>query len=129
VHHGEETNMSRYLRFETENIGDVLVARLVDHRLADTMSVNELTDELLHLLNSEPTKKFLVNFQNVTHCSTSVINGLLRAKKKLLSVGGQIKLCNLHPVIREAYQLLNLDGTVFHIHDTEAEALAAYTYI
>ncbi len=121
--------MSTYRHFDSETIGDVLVARLTDPRLADTMTVNELQDELLLLLNREPTKKLLVSFKNVTHCSTSVINGLLRAKKKLMAGGGQIKLCELHPLIREAYKLLNLDGTVFHIHDAEAEALAAFSYI
>ena len=121
--------MSSYRHFDTERLEDVLVVRLVDRRLADSMAVSELQDELLLLLERDPTKKLLVNFQEVTQCSTSVINGLLRAKKKLLADGGQIKLCRLHPLIREAYKLLNLDGTVFHIHDTEAEALAGFSYI
>lgn len=121
--------MSTYRHFEVETIGDVTVIRLVDPRLADTMSVNELQDEVLHLLDREATKKLLVNFQKVTHCSTSVINGLLRAKKKLMTSGGQIKLCNMNSVIRESYQLLNLDGTVFHIHDSEPESLAAFSYV
>jgi anti-anti-sigma regulatory factor len=121
--------MATYRHFDSETVNDVVVARLVDRRLADTMAINELQDELLLLLDREPTKKLLVNFRGVMQCSTSVINALLRAKKKLLTQGGQIKLCELHPVIREAYQLLNLDGTVFHIHDTEAEALAGFSYV
>jgi anti-anti-sigma regulatory factor len=123
--------MTTYRHFDWEKIGDVLVVRLVDRRLADTMAVNELQDELLLLLVREPTKKLLVTFRNVAQCSTSVINGLLRAKKRMLTSGGggQVKLCELHPLIREAYKLLNLDGTVFHIHDTEAEALAGFSYI
>lgn len=123
--------MTTYRHFDWERLGDVLVVRLVDIRLADTMAVNELQDELQLLLEREPTKKLLVNFNRVSQCSTSVINGLLRAKKRLLAggAGGQVKLCELHPLIREAYKLLNLDGTVFHIHDTEAEALAGFSYI
>ena len=121
--------MSTYRHFQVENIDDVTVLRLADPRLSDTMSVNELQDELLLLLDRDATKKLLVNFQKVTHCSTSVINGLLRAKKKLMTRGGQIKLCNMSRMIRESYQLLNLDGTVFHIHDTEAESLAAFGYL
>ena len=121
--------MSQYRHFEVEQIGDVTVVRLVDHRLADTFAVNEFQDEPLLLLDREPTKKLLVNFETVTHCSTSVINGLLRAKKKLLSNGGQIKLCSLHELIREAFKLLTLDGTVFHIHDTEAESLTGFGYV
>lgn len=121
--------MATYRHFEVEIIDDVTVVRLVDPRLSDTMSVNELQDELLLLLDRDATKKLLVNFQKVTHCSTSVINGLLRAKKKLMTRSGQVKLCNMHRLIREAFQLLNLDGTVFHIHDTEAESLAAFGYV
>jgi anti-anti-sigma factor len=121
--------MAAYRHFNTERIEDVLVIRLVDRRLADAMAVSELQDELLLVLEREPTKKLLVNFQGVQQCSTSVINGLLRAKKKLMQVGGQIKLCEMSPVIREAYQLLNLDGTVFHIHDTESKGLAAFKHL
>lgn len=122
--------MTTYRHFDWERIGDVVVVRLVDRRLADAMAVNELQDELLLLLEREPTKKMLVSFKNVTQCSTSVINGLLRAKKRLLTGGGgQVKLCELHPLIREAYKLLNLDGTVFHIHDSEAEAIAGFSYV
>jgi anti-anti-sigma regulatory factor len=112
--------MATYRHFDSETVNDVVVARLVDRRLADTMAINELQDELLLLLDREPTKKLLVNFRGVMQCSTSVINALLRAKKKLLTQGGQIKLCELHP---------DLDGTVFHIHDTEAEALAGFSYV
>jgi len=122
--------MSSYRHLRMEWINDVLVARIVDARLSDTMWVTEFQDELLLLVDREKPKKVLVSFHGVTHCSTAVINGLLRAKKKLMtSGGGQIKLSDMHAPMREAYKLLNLDGTVFHIHDSEAEALAAFGYV
>lgn len=121
--------MPTYRHFNVRTVKDVLVAHLIDLRLFDTLIVNELQDELLALIDKEQPKKVLVNFDGVSHCSTAVINGLLRAKKRLMTSGGQIKLCQMHPTIREAYRLLNLDGTVFHIHDTEAEALTAFGYV
>lgn len=115
-----------YRHFETEQRGDVMVVRLTDPKLTDNSYIGELSDELLLLVQREPTKKLVVNFRKVLHCSTAVINGLLRVKKKLLADHGQVKLCEMHPTIREAYKLLNLDGTVFYIHDAETDALVAF---
>lgn len=120
---------THYQHFNFHTNKDVKIIQLVDVRLFDTLVVNELQDELLELIEKHRPKKLLVNFDGVSHCSTAVINGLLRAKKRLMPLGGQLKLCKMHPTIREAYQLLNLDGTVFHIHDTEAEAVAAFGYM
>lgn len=119
---------SRYRHFDVRQEDQVLIVHLVDPRLFDSLVVNALEDELLEMIDQEKPKKLLVSFDGVTHCSTTVINGLLRAKKRLLTLGGQVKLSNMQPLIREAYRLLNLDGTVFHIHDTEAEAVAAFGY-
>jgi anti-anti-sigma factor len=124
-----ETFMTAYRHFQWSQIKDVLVVQLVDELLFDPLFVNELQDELLALLEKHRPTKLLVNFKQVSQCSTSVINALLSAKKRLRLAGGDVKLCSMHPVIREAYQLLNLDGTVFHIHDTEGEAMAAFGYM
>ena len=121
--------MMKYPHFDVHPQKDVLVIQLVDPRLFDAMVVNELQEDLLAIIEKEKPRKVLVSFAGVSHCSTAVINGLLRAKKRLMANGGQIKLCQMHPIIREAYRLLNLDGTVFHIHDTEAEALTAFGYL
>ncbi len=37
-----------------------------------------------------------------------------------------MKLCSMNDMIREAYRMLNLDGTVFMIYDTLDEALDAF---
>jgi anti-anti-sigma factor len=121
--------MLKYGHFDVHHQKDVLVIQLVDPRLFDAMVVNELQEDLLAVIDKEKPRKVLISFEGVSHCSTAVINGLLRAKKRLMASGGQIKLCQMHPTIREAYKLLNLDGTVFHIHDTEAEALTAFGYL
>ena len=81
---------------------------------------------MLAVIQQEQPKKLLINFDGVTHCSTAVINGLLRAKKRVVSEGGQIKLCGMVKPVREAYKMLNLDGTVFEIHDDRGGAIGAF---
>ena len=118
--------MSNYKHFETQQLDEITEVRLVDPKLFETLIVNELQDELLRYLDEQRPRKLLINFGSVTHCSTAVINGLLRAKKRLTTEGGQLKLCGMTNSIREAYKMLNLDGTVFEIHDQTADAVKAF---
>ena len=83
-------------------------------------------EELLKLMELERPEKAIIDFSHVEHCSTSVINGLLRAKKRISSHGGQLKLCGMSEPIRDAYRMLNLDGTVFMIYDNIDDTVAAF---
>ena len=117
--------MHDYRRFRIAESNDVTILQLVDPRLFDTVVVSELEDELLSLVELRSPRKVLVDFCDVGHCSTSVINGLLRVKKRLVSRNGRLALCGMTESIRDAYRMLNLDGTVFTIFATREEALAA----
>ncbi len=117
--------MAQFRHFSIEIEKGVTVVRLQDPRLADTLLVSELEDELLRLIDTESPEKLLVDFEAVDHCSTAVINGLLRAKKRLVRTHGQIGLCSMHSAIREAYRVLNLDGTVFKIYDNTTRGITA----
>lgn len=114
----------QHLVVSTEN--DILVVHLIDPKLFDTTTVTALQDELLRVVATERPSKAIVDFSRVVHCSTAVINGLLRAKKRILTSGGQLKLCGMTDAIRDAYRMLNLDGTVFQIHDTLDDAIGAF---
>jgi anti-anti-sigma factor len=115
--------MPQYRHFAVEPKGNVAVIQLLDAKLADALVVTELQDELLDFIEGENPTNVLVSFNGVNQCSTAVINGLLRAKKRLMADGGQLKLCGMNDMIREAYRMLNLDGTVFKIYGTEDDAL------
>lgn len=106
--------------------GDVLVIELIDPKLFDTTTVTQLQDELLRLVDAERPSKAIVDFVRVVHCSTAVINGLLRAKRRLTANNGALKLCGMTEGIRDAYKMLNLDGTVFQIYDALKDAIAAF---
>ncbi len=130
--------MSEPIHFRVQRHNDVIVLRLLDAKLQDTQIVSELEDELLAFLEdtqptaplgstksarvATPATKLVVDFKNVTRCSTVVINGLLRAKKRLLLQDGELRLCGMRRTVRDAYRILNLDGTVFQIYDSVDQA-------
>lgn len=107
--------MSNFRHFEIQQVGDISVLALRDPKLFDSLIVSELQDELFAFADDTKPSKVVINFANVSNCSTAVINSLLRLKKKLLPAGGKLRLCGMRETIREAYRMLNLDGTVFDI--------------
>ena len=118
--------MSDFQHFRVKRADDILIVELVDPLLFDVAVVMAWQDELLRLVGLELPKRAIVDFSQVEHCSTSVINGLLSAKKRITKNGGQMKLCGMLEPIRDAYRMLNLDGTVFLIYDTLDDAVAAF---
>jgi anti-anti-sigma factor len=118
--------MSDYEHFRIRNVDDVLIIELVDPKLFDVSIVMAWQEELLRLVDRELPTRAIIDFSRVEHCSTSVINGLLSAKKRISRNGGVLKLCGMIETIRDAYRMLNLDGTVFQIYDTVDDALSAF---
>jgi len=119
--------MTDFRHFSTRVVDGVTVVQVLTPKLSDSLTVSEFQDELLDMIEAEHIQKLVVSFKGVQHCSTAVINGLLRAKKRLLVNDGSLRLCGMIEVIREAYQMLHLDGSVFQIDDTLDESLAAIT--
>ncbi len=117
---------SDYQHIRVRSIQDVLIIELIDPKLFDTEIVTQLQDELLRLVDTDKPHKLVVDFARVVHCSTAVINGLLRVRRRMLRQDGCLQLCGMSNTIRDAYRMLNLDGTVFPIQDTLDEALARF---
>ena len=111
-----------YKRFETKQHDDVIEIRLLDRQLSDLMLQSELSDEFINFATNEKPKKVVVNFANVVYCNTGTIGALIQLRKNVIATNGLMKLCHISQPIRDAFQALNLDGTLFEIHDTIDEA-------
>ena len=98
--------------FKTHVEGGVTVVRLIDPSLSDTLMAEEFENGLIKYLDKEQPPKVVVDFEGVSHCPTAVIDGLLRVRRHLLEWCGELRLCSMSRMIREAYRLLNLDGNV-----------------
>lgn len=119
--------MRDFKHFRVQMQESATVLHLADTKLFDSLDLNELREELVELAEKLKPNRLLINFGAVTHCSSEVINILLRVKEVVDSYGGQLKFCGMSKNLREVYKLLNLDGRVFKIYDTANEALTQFS--
>ncbi len=117
--------MADFQHLSVQTDDGVTIVQVLTPKLSESLVVAEFQDELLKMIDDDSPQSVVVSFKGVLHCSTAIINGLLRAKKQLQANDAQLRLCGMEQVIREAYQMLHLEGTVFDIDDTLAESLAA----
>lgn len=119
--------MADHKHFEVAESDGVTILRVLDTALSDLELQDELHVELTGFVDAKQPKKLLVDFSAVKYCTTGVINSLLSAKKRVLRYGGEFKLCGLTPHVQEAFQVLNLTGTVFDIYESCSEARKAFS--
>jgi anti-anti-sigma factor len=107
--------------------GDAVVIILANVELYDRLMTDEVRQELITLIDAEKPLKVVISFEEVAHCSTEVINALIRARKRVLSYGGEFRLCLVRQEMRQVLRVLKLDGTIFDIHDTLNGALLSFS--
>ena len=115
----------KYLRIERHDDAAVIILGNVE--LFDRLLTDEVRQELLDFVDAEKPAKLVVSFEDVTRCSTEVINGLIRARKRAISHGGEFRLCLVRQEMRQVLRILKLDGTIFDVHDTLAGALKSFS--
>jgi anti-anti-sigma regulatory factor len=115
------TTASRHLTWQWH--GMVAVVHLRHARLTDPLDIAEIRDELCQFVQAAGPRQLLVNFGAVRQCSSEMIIVLLEVRKLMQRSRARLKLCGLNHALRELFRILNLDGTVFDIHDSATDAL------
>ena len=105
----------------------IVVVRPIDKELSDLVLQGDLHDELMRFLAEDKPQKLVINFAAVEYCTTGIINSLLSVKKRVIAADGEFKMCCLTQHVHEAFRALNLEGTVFEVFPTEAEALSSFS--
>lgn len=117
---------ANYKHFSIEHREGVTIATLINFELLDRLITDELQEELVTLVESEKPQMLIISYTQVRRCSTEVINAMLKCRRRTLDYDGKFKLCGMSKDIRGVYRILKLDGTVFEIHDTVADAWSAF---
>ena len=117
--------MTTYRRIETSEVGGVTVARFVERKILEAAHIQELGEELLHLVEHDGNKDLLLDFDNVEFLSSAALNKLIILEKKIKAKSGQMKFCNLTPEIREVFVITRLNQ-LFDIVDTREKALEGF---
>ncbi|QDU94288.1 STAS domain-containing protein [Lignipirellula cremea] len=119
--------MADYQYLDLRKQEGVLVATLRDVNGLDSLQLGQLTEELVRLVEEERPPRLVVGFQEVSLCTTTVVNGLLSMLRRIKAQGGQMRLCGMSDNVRASFQILNLDGSIFDIDESELQALANFT--
>jgi anti-sigma B factor antagonist len=117
--------MSLHRRIEVSDIGGVTVVRFVDRKILDEGNIQEVGQELFHLVEQDERKQLLLNFHTVDFLSSAALGKLITLDKKVKARGGKLKLSNIRPEIYEVFAITRLNK-LFDIKNDEAEALAAF---
>jgi len=117
--------MTTYRRIETSEIRGVTVVSFVERKILEAAHIQELGEELLHLVEHDGNKDLLLDFDNVEFLSSAALNKLIILEKKIKAKSGQMKFCNLTPEIREVFVITRLNQ-LFDIVDTREKALQGF---
>jgi anti-sigma B factor antagonist len=117
--------MTAYRRFDVDEVGDVTVVRFRDHKIVEDINIQQLGQEMFHLVEVDNRDKLLLNFSSVDFLSSAALGKLITLDKKMKAHGGALKLTNIRPEIYEVFAITKLNR-LFDIKDDEADALAAF---
>lgn len=105
---------------------DILIIYFQDVRIIDDSRINALGRELTELVNTGNSKKFILNFQNVSFMSSAMIGKLVLFGKNCKTAGIELKLCSINPNVEEVFNLMQLKK-VFSIEKDEDAAVKGFS--
>lgn len=117
--------MADYRRLDVNQVDDVTVVHFRDQKIIEDLGIQELGQELFHLVEVEDRKKLVLNFSSVDFLSSAALGKLITLDKKLKSRNGTMRLCCIRPEIYEVFVITRLNR-LFDIRQDEADALAAF---
>ncbi len=104
--------------------GDVYLSKFLSDKILDEIQINSIGKQVISLIDNN-ARKVVLDFGNVDYLSSSALGMLITIKKRLDSVGGELKLCNINKQIFQVFELTKLDK-LFSIYDTSSQALAGF---
>jgi len=116
--------MPAYRHITVHPLGDVTVVRFLDRKIIDELDIQELGQELFHLVEHEQKSQLVLNFFAVEFLSSAALGKLITLEKKVKAHNGKVKLSNIRPQIYEVFAITKLNK-LFDIKDDEADAIAA----
>ncbi len=107
---------------EIDVFDQIAVVKFIDPKVMDPSRIEKMGQELLSLLEYAASENVVVNFENVSFFSSAAINKLIVLEKHVTARGGEIRLSNLRPEVRDLFSYTHLDQ-VFQIRDDQTAAI------
>ena len=111
-------------RVNVTHAGDVIIAQLTDRKILDEPNITQIGEQLRGLIAEEPRPRLVLDFDLVSHMSSSTLGMLITLNKRVREREGQLRLCNIHPALREIFAITRLDE-ILDIHDSRNSAVTS----
>ncbi len=116
--------MPATVRIETSMVGDVHVVQFLDRQLFDERIVREIAEQVSEILPSDGSPiKAVLDFSNVELISSSLLSKLIMILRRVDASRGQLRLCELSPILQAVFKTSNLDR-LFKIDRDQRAALS-----
>lgn len=103
-----------------EEKGPIWVGTIRANSVLSASNVSEFGAEVLAFVSERQGVNLLLNFEHVDYLSSAVLTELLRVNKAIQDSSGNLRLCAVAPIIREVFEITNLDQ-IFVIHSDDVE--------
>jgi anti-sigma B factor antagonist len=117
--------MLKLKRLDVGRVGDVTVARFRDDRISEASGIEEIAQELFHLVEVEHPEKLVVSLASVDFVSSAALGKLITLNRKVTACGGALKLSDMNADIALVFSVTQLDR-VFDIEENEDDAIRAF---
>src|SRR4051812_10881225 len=112
--------MTSASRIDIREDNSVRVVRFLDRHLFDERTVREVADQVSAALPNDGSPIYLVlDFSDVALISSSFLSKLILLQRRVDASRGQLRLCELSPVVQQVFRPSNLDR-LFHIDRDQA---------
>jgi anti-anti-sigma factor len=108
-----------HCHLEVEKNGDLVVVRFGAYLVLDDLTVNEISDELLGVVDRPDCHRLLLDLCGVTQLSSAMLARLVTLHRKMQSKGEKLMLCGISSHLRSIFATTRLDR-LFDILDTES---------
>ncbi|TWU21573.1 hypothetical protein Pla52o_37600 [Novipirellula galeiformis] len=119
--------MNLYKHIRTSASEGVPVVFLASTKFLDRELIQQTQQELIAYIKSAKPARMVINFKDVNAISSEFITTMLRCNDYVQSENGELRLCNMSPMVRMAFQVTNLDGTLLQIMDSTPKAILSFT--
>jgi anti-sigma B factor antagonist len=115
-------------RLELDNVGKVTILSFRDERIVNDDVIQEICEEFRGLVTQRGRRNIVLNFSRVKAISAAAISALLFLKKRVETTQGQLRLCCIHPELREIFHLHRPKKSppLFQIFEEEQGALDSF---
>ena len=102
---------------EVDHGMDMTIVTLVDEGILEEHQISRLKDAIEPVIEKNADQEMIINFAGVKFMSSSMLGLLVRIHKKVIELGGTLRLCNLDPSLLKVFEITQLNK-VFNISDS-----------